>query len=249
MKKAFLLYQDYRSHLDLISDDSDFRLLIEYIFNFADDKESDLNLLSPAAKMAFSFISQSISRDKQKYEKTVKSRAEAGSKGGLAKSSKRSKAKQGQAKVANVADKDNVIDTDKDNVIDTDRDNVKEKGTNKYKGDIDDDTFEKLKEHVPKRDGTNNMREARRHINARLKEGHAFRELCMGLLSYRDYCERTDRVGSEYVMTMSRFFGRDKHFLENWEKKGRESNQKNNKLTPAGLNTFLRNEAKMLVKS
>jgi hypothetical protein len=244
-KKAFILYQDYRKHLDLIADPIEFRVLIEAIFDFADGKEVDASALPPLSAMAFSFISSNISRDLAKYDKIKNARIEAGSKGGLAKVANASKAKQ---KVANCS-KRSVIgigivnDTDNVNGTDININTVREK-----KEYITDDDFKNLWGFVPKRDGTNNKLKAKRCIIARLKEGHTLLELESGLNAYRGYCTRSGVIETEMVMTMSRFFGRDKYFLKEnkWEEKGYERTDSARKYSPADMQTHLENKARDL---
>ena len=96
-KSSFVLYLDYRKHLDLIQDDSDFRRLIEAIFAYCEDGEEPSNL-SPIATMAFSFIRANLDRDNIKYESVKEKRKESGRLGGIARASK---AKQNVANEAN----------------------------------------------------------------------------------------------------------------------------------------------------
>lgn len=122
-KKSFILYQDYRQHLDLIENDADFRTLIEAIFDFADGKNVEQDLFSPLVKMAFSFISSKLHRDIGKYKNICDARRTAGSKGGVAKAANAKVAKQIKQKVASVADSDNDSDNDSDSDNDNDNDN------------------------------------------------------------------------------------------------------------------------------
>lgn len=96
-KSSFVLYLDYRKHLDLIQDDSDFRRLIEAIFAYCEYGEEPSNL-SPIATMAFSFIRANLDRDNIKYESVKEKRKESGRLGGIARASK---AKQNVANEAN----------------------------------------------------------------------------------------------------------------------------------------------------
>ena len=98
-KSSFVLYLDYRKHLDLIQDDSDFRRLIEAIFAYCEDGEEPSNL-SPIATMAFSFIRANLDRDNIKYESVKEKRKESGRLGGIARASK---AKQNVANEANAS--------------------------------------------------------------------------------------------------------------------------------------------------
>ena len=81
MKKSFILYFDYRKHLDLITDNNDFRILIEAIFDYNEHGVLPQNL-SPVAMMAFSFIKTNMDRDNDKYQNKVVANRENGKKGG-----------------------------------------------------------------------------------------------------------------------------------------------------------------------
>lgn len=209
-KKSFVLYQDYREHLDLLKSDADFRLLIEAIFDFANGKEAKTDLMSPSAKMAFSFITTTLARDREKYEKIRGIRASAGSKGGLAKVAN---ARQSQDDVKNPDTKDA---------------DVKDADITTKKPLLTDAEFDSIWAFTPRRDGTNNKKEARRCIEARRKEGHTVQEMIDGAVKYSDYCKRSGCIDTNMTMMMSRFFGRDKHFLSenNWEGKGYANIQK-----------------------
>lgn len=100
MKNSFVLYLDYKQHLDLIQDDGDFRRLIEAIFNYCETGQEPSDL-SAVAKMAFSFIRSNLDRDNEKYEAAKEKRREAGRLGGLAKASNARNAKQNVANASN----------------------------------------------------------------------------------------------------------------------------------------------------
>lgn len=105
-KKSFVLYVDYKRHLDLIEDAEEYRALFDAIFQYCATGYEPENL-SPIAMMAFSFIKTNIDRDCAKYDKVREKRRKAGSLGGKAKSSnaKQNVASASNAKqdVANVA--------------------------------------------------------------------------------------------------------------------------------------------------
>lgn len=122
MKNSFVLYTDYKQHIDLLTTEEKAQLL-DAIFGYAEGLEIELD---GATKMAFSFIKAQMDRDNEKYEKTCKIRKEAGSKGGKAKA-KQKVAKQANANfakqtLANQADTDN--DTDNDTVTDNDTEKI-----------------------------------------------------------------------------------------------------------------------------
>lgn len=66
MKKSFVLYLDYKSHLDLIEDNDDYRKLVDGIFEY--QLTGTIPNLSPRAEMAFSFIKANLDRDSKKYD-------------------------------------------------------------------------------------------------------------------------------------------------------------------------------------
>lgn len=81
-KKSFVLYCDYREHLQLLSD-SERGQLFTAILDYANDIE--VGDLPPMVKMAFSFIKSQMDKDAEKYAQTVKARSEAGKKSAAAK--------------------------------------------------------------------------------------------------------------------------------------------------------------------
>lgn len=86
-----------------------------------------------------------------------------------------------------------------------------------YKGvDIDQVHFEDVWKRYPKRAGTNSRKEAERCWKARLKEGCTTREMSDGVDRYRIYCDHTDKIGTEYVLQASTFFGPKEHWKNDW---------------------------------
>lgn len=79
-RKSFLLYLDYREHLDLLDDAGKGRLLTA-IFEYAETGHLSTKL-SGMEQMAFSFIRKQMDRDFERYEHTIAARREAGRKGG-----------------------------------------------------------------------------------------------------------------------------------------------------------------------
>ena len=76
---GFVLYYDYRKHLQILTDEERGKLLMALMDYGENHSEQQLE---GAALMAFSFITCQMDRDAEKYEKTVKKRREAGAKGG-----------------------------------------------------------------------------------------------------------------------------------------------------------------------
>ena len=73
-KKSFILYNDYRKHIGMLSDEDAGRLF-KAIYCLVNSEEPPE--LSPMAQMALSFISEQLERDAKKWEETRKKRSEA----------------------------------------------------------------------------------------------------------------------------------------------------------------------------
>lgn len=69
----------------------------------------------------------------------------------------------------------------------------------------------------PNRAGDQNWSEARRRVNARVKEGHTPQEMIGGAQRYAAYCKATESVDTQYVKQASVFLGTEKHFLKPWD--------------------------------
>lgn len=78
-KPGFVLYLDYKQHLELLSDE-ECGLLLRAIFEY--EESSLIPEFSGAMAMAFSFISANLDRDREKYEATRQKRIDSGHKGG-----------------------------------------------------------------------------------------------------------------------------------------------------------------------
>jgi len=98
-------------------------------------------------------------------------------------------------------------------------------------GDYDEE-FKNLWSFYPKRLGTNSKQKAYRCYKARLKEGHTVEELFASTVAYQGFCRESGKLGSEYVMGASVFYGRDKHFLTNWEEQSNAAKQQRAKPSP-----------------
>lgn len=84
MKNSFVLYTEYAKHLALLSMEQRGVLFTAIMAYELGDTLPDMDGMT---QMAFSFISEQLSRDKEKYESTCKKRSEAGSRGGRPKAS------------------------------------------------------------------------------------------------------------------------------------------------------------------
>jgi hypothetical protein len=89
------------------------------------------------------------------------------------------------------------------------------------KKDRDRDEFEDLWLRYPKRYGTNSKEAAYRAYKARREEKESQEVLAKGVENYLAYCEAESFIGTKWVMQGSKFFGRDKHYL-NYQEKQKE---------------------------
>lgn len=78
------------------------------------------------------------------------------------------------------------------------------------------DEFEKAWKLYPKRSG-NNKKKANKCWNARIKEGVTAQQLLDGLQRYITYCTHTGKIGTEFVMHASTFFGPSDNWKDEWE--------------------------------
>ena len=115
-KKSFVMYQDWKAAIDLMTDEQAGKLL-KAIYAYQEDPGADVD--DPAVKMVFQLMKGRFKADAESYEATCKRRAENGRLGGLAKAGKScqmlanaSKSWQG---LANLADNDNDNVNDNDN--------------------------------------------------------------------------------------------------------------------------------------
>lgn len=81
MKKSFILYQDYKQHIDLLTDEQAGKLL-KAIFKF---NAGNVPELDPVVQMAFSFIKSNLERDNGKYASIIERNKNNGLKGGRPK--------------------------------------------------------------------------------------------------------------------------------------------------------------------
>lgn len=101
-KKSFVLYADYKRHLDLIDDANEYRALFDSVFEYCLTGYEPENLKGMAA-MAFSFIKADIDRNCAKYESVKDKRRASGRKGGIAKAANNSDDSQILANVASAS--------------------------------------------------------------------------------------------------------------------------------------------------
>ena len=138
-KRSFVLYYDYRKHLQILTDEERGKLLLALMDYGETGKEPELD---GAALMAFSFITCQMDRDAEKYAQTCQKRSEAGKRGGRPPKANASGAEEGKPNASNKkqtkakkangfsekqseakkADNDNENDTDNDTDNDNDTD-------------------------------------------------------------------------------------------------------------------------------
>ena len=123
-KRSFLLYTDYFEQIEMLTIEQR-GILLTAIMAF--QTGTDLPEMDMLTKMAYSFISADMRRDKDKYDEIVEKRRESGRKGGIITQANKANAqsayfasnsqfKQNQANQANQADSVNVSVNDSENV-------------------------------------------------------------------------------------------------------------------------------------
>lgn len=120
MKNSFVLYNDYRKHITLLSD-LDKGKLLDAIFAYADGEDVELE---GSVGMAFSFIKSQMDRDAAKWEEERQARSDAGKKGMANRWGGHNKIITNDNSVIPVITKDNKAYQDITNVTVTVTDNV-----------------------------------------------------------------------------------------------------------------------------
>lgn len=111
MKNSFVLYTEYAKHLALLSMEQRGVLFTAIMAYELEDTLPDMDGMT---QMAFSFISEQLSRDKEKYESTCKKRSEAGSRGGRPKASEGNEKQDEPQKEEKKQEKANESDNNQD---------------------------------------------------------------------------------------------------------------------------------------
>lgn len=112
MKNSFVLYTEYAKHLALLSMEQRGVLFTAIMAYELGDTLPDMDGMT---QMAFSFISEQLSRDKEKYESTCKKRSEAGSRGGRPKASEGNEKQDEPQEEEEKQEKANESDNNQDN--------------------------------------------------------------------------------------------------------------------------------------
>lgn len=88
-------------------------------------------------------------------------------------------------------------------------------GEGKSKTDYCDE-FEWIWKNKPARQGSNGKKSAYNACRARIKSGATWRELAEGVVRYAKHCKADGKLGTQYVMQMTTFFGPDEHYKNEW---------------------------------
>lgn len=80
-----------------------------------------------------------------------------------------------------------------------------------------DPEFDHLKLIYPKRGGSQRWPDARKHINARLGEGHTWQQIFDGVQRYAAFIRATGKERTEHVQQAATFLGTNRSFLEAWD--------------------------------
>ena len=188
-KGSFVLYFDYRKHLDFLTDEECGRLF-KALLDYGETKKQPE--LEGAALMAFSFIACQMDRDAEKYAETCRKRSESGKKGGRPKAN----ASDGKAKKANgfsekqseakKADNDTDNDTDNDNNTPS----IPQGGT-----DAQERRFAEFWAEYPKKVG----KQAARTSWKRIKPDAKLHERIMQAVATAKKSEQWNREGGRFV--------------------------------------------------
>lgn len=178
-QKSFVLYTDYAKHVDLLSDQEAGQLM-KSLFRFVEDQTEPR--FTGALNMCFSFISDQIKRDKEKYNDVCQKRAEAGRKGGRQKQANIANATSAKQKQANLSDNDSDTDNDNENATE-------------IKKIMYSKEFEKFWEIYPKKADKG---QAYKKYRARLNDGYSEEELLEAAVNYAARCA-ADRTDDKYI--------------------------------------------------
>ena len=217
--KSFLLYFDYRKHLNLITDSQDFRLLIESIFDYMEYDKLPTKL-SSTAQMAFSFIKSNLDRDIEKYNRICERNKKNSKNAGRPKENNNPENPvdcleiQNNPVGGNTNTKTNI--KNKTEILNTNMSHPADKTRVKKQTDYPA-WFDDMWTNRAERSGTDSKADCYKACNARLKEGYTVAELVDGMERYRWHCEAVGNIKTAYVMQKSRFFGTSLHFKEDWK--------------------------------
>lgn len=98
-KKSLLLYYDYKSHFDFLTDEQLGRIVRSMLEYEIDNVLPEFD--EPILKMTFSFIRSNLDRDKQKYLEKCEKNTENGKKGGRPRQGQQNEQYEEQTNAAN----------------------------------------------------------------------------------------------------------------------------------------------------
>lgn len=109
-------------------------------------------------------------------------------------------------------------DTETDTDTESETDSLPSVGKRaRAKPDIDEQRFAEFRAIYPRRGGAQRWADAKKHIRARLREGHTWDEILDGARRYATYIRAIGKERTEFVLQGATFVGGNKGFLEPWD--------------------------------
>ena len=143
-KKSFILYNDFQSTLDKLTDEQAGKLL-KKIFSYVNEIDIKSDIITD---LVFEPIKQHLIRNRVKYDNIVKRNKENGKKGGRPKKNPKNPLGTLVTQTNPSKPKKADSDSDSDSVSDSDSDNIDDKKKNYFVGnDISDSEFPTLVEY------------------------------------------------------------------------------------------------------
>ena len=192
-KNSFVFYSTYLEYFEMLTDEEAGKL-IKAILQHVSGLKKDAEHLSPAAKMAFSFIKNQIARDAEVYENKCNKNRENGKKGG------RPKKPNGYF--------ENPNDNEYDNEYEYDNDNNK-----KYKKGFLD-----FWEVYPRKVDKGN---AYKKYNARIIDGYSDGDLLLAATNYAEQCKR-EKTEAKFIKHPKTFLSDAMPFVDYLEKRDKK---------------------------
>lgn len=219
-KNSFVLYSDYLEHFKILSDE-EAGILIKAIFCYVSGLDIDQQRLSPAAKMAFSFIKSQLDRDMKAYEIKCNKNKENGKLGGRPKKTNGFNENQVDNRKTNGFN-ENHNDNDTENDSDSDTENDSEK---KYKN-----SFLDFWEVYPRKIDKGN---AYKKYQARLNDGYSESDLVTAATNYADQCRR-EKTERKFIKHPKTFLSDTTPFVDYLK----NDHQDKKKIIKEGVNPF-----------
>ena len=212
-KNSFVFYSTYLEYFEMLTDEEAGKL-IKAILQHVSGLKKDAEHLSPAAKMAFSFIKNQIARDAEAYENKCNKNRENGKKGG------RPKKPNGYFENRTVIEEteqlpkkpngyfENPNDNEYDNEYEYDNDNNK-----KYKKGFLD-----FWEVYPRKVDKGN---AYKKYNARIIDGYSDGDLLLAATNYAEQCKR-EKTEAKFIKHPKTFLSDAMPFVDYLEKRDKK---------------------------